>query len=1013
MSRIGHLARLAVALVVGSSAAVVAPATASAAPATAPQLPAPAEITPAPEMDDRVIFQSFSLYQPYESTMYRELAGKTDQLNQWGVTDVWLPPAYRSFGMARYLEGYAIADRYDLGEFPQGPDGAVATKYGTSDELKSLMDDLHAADLRGQIDIVPNQVMGLGGQEPVQVSRVDNAGNRWNNRWTTHRDTELNDKLYLAYTKGGGMGQAKYGKIKEFNKDHFNGTSLQQTGMGYVLTDADGKPFRVHQPDAAQNNAPDWWNPELGINNVEGYLAADGAFEFTKDNWKPLVWKADPNFTTFALDPAHADSCGYENADELEKPGDQQIWTCRDAFLASQDTYGTRSEEPSFANDESGIDMHDQLLFDTHGPIDQSFGHEFLVGNDLNNASPEVQAEQKRWMEWLLDTYEFDGFRIDAAAHYDTDILEIEKDVVNEHFGGDRSKFTSYLEAYYTDQQASYTDRTGNQQLAMDGDLFYNIQGTLGRRSGMHWMSQAYTHSMYNRVENQGPARPNWSFVNNHDQEKNRVNLAAMKRLGITPNHQWGDNTPRSFEEEYSKELEKAALGDYNADLKKVDKELSPVNVPSMYAVMLTNANTVPTVFYGDMFTTDAGYMEQKTPYHDQISALLEARKAYAKGPQDVQLFQLPGDVAPGMSAVASVRAGEGRGTGLATVVSNNPTIDQTVRVNMGRDHANQKYRDVTGNNGGELVTDGQGFLTVRVKGETDVQTHGYLGVWAPVDDQVTNAVHGQIKQKWDSLGGNTGVMGRVTGPEACFLAGGGCFQAFEHGRIYWSPATGAHFVRGDIDRRWAAEGWEAGFMGYPATDEICRDGYCLQEFQNGTVNWRPARGATLIKGRILAEWNSIGKADGPVGLAVSEENCHIRGGCFQIYEKERGHIYWSPATDAHFVRGEIFREWGRMGWETSRMGFPTGPEACGLVRGGCFQTYQDGAIYWSHGTGAHPVFGKIREHWANNGWEAGRYGYPVAAEQCSVTGNGLTCSQRYQNGTIRWSERTGWQGSD
>lgn len=33
------------------------------------------------KLDNRVIFQSFSLFQPYESNMYTELAGKAKMLN--------------------------------------------------------------------------------------------------------------------------------------------------------------------------------------------------------------------------------------------------------------------------------------------------------------------------------------------------------------------------------------------------------------------------------------------------------------------------------------------------------------------------------------------------------------------------------------------------------------------------------------------------------------------------------------------------------------------------------------------------------------------------------------------------------------------------------------------------------------------------------------------------------------------------------------------------------------------
>lgn len=992
-------------------AADAAPQPQAPAPQAQPQAPAPQAVTPNPELDDRVIFQSFSLFQPYESNMYRTLGDHTAELNDWGITDVWLPPGYRSFGMARYQEGYAVADRYDLGEFPRGRDGATATKYGTSDELKALMSDLHAAGVRGQMDLVPNQVMGLEGQEAVQVTRVDHFGNEFTNPFTTHQPSEIKDRTYLAYTKGGGPGQAKYGEIKEFNKNHFNGTSLQQLGLADVLRDADGTPYRVHQSDPAANNPPAWWDPARGINEVDGYLSARGAFEMTPGDWKPIVLKADPGFTAYATDQANRGVCPYTRPADLERPGDGAIWACRDAYLASQAKYGPRSEEPTYANDNSGIDWDDEFLFDTHGPLDQNFANEFLIGNDLNNADPAVQSEQRHWMEWLLNTYGFDGFRIDAASHYDTDILSIEADVTSAHFGGDTSKYTSYLESYFEGPQAGYLDAHGNRQLAMDGDLFYNLQATLGQSARPAWLRESFEdkHSITDRINPGEPVRPNWSFVNNHDQEKNRINTIIERKLGITPNTQWGDERPRSFAEEYTPELEKAALADYNADLDKVDKTWTPHNVPSMYAIVLTNANTVPTVFYGDLFRTDASYMSAKTPYHDTIVKLLEARKKYVSGPQRVELFQNPGTVAPGQQVVASVREGDSRATGLATVVANVPSVDTTIRVNMGREHGNQKYRDITGNYTEELVTDGQGGLTVPVRGKKTVEVNGSLAVWAPVDDAEVVAVHGAIKAKYDALGGAGGFLGRPTGIEACFLVRGGCFQSFEHGRIYWSPASGANFVRGDIDLRWSQQGWETGFLGYPTTDEICQDGYCAQDYQGGAITWRPdGRRGLIVKGAINAEWRRIGGVGGLMGPAQIEEQCWLRdGGCFQRFDY--GHIYWSPATGAHFVRGEIFKEWARLRWEAGRMGYPTGPEVCGLKDRGCFQSYERGGIiYWTMRTGAHPVYGEIYKHYAATGWERGRFGYPLEQERCTGGGPSFACTQKFQGGTIRWSAARG-----
>jgi hypothetical protein len=55
------------------------------------------------------------------------------------------------------------------------------------------------------------------------------------------------------------------------------------------------------------------------------------------------------------------------------------------------------------------------------------------------------------------------------------------------------------------------------------------------------------------------------------------------------------------------------------------------------------------------------------------------------------------------------------------------------------------------------------------------------------------------LADKWASLGGATGLLGDATSAATCGLARGGCYQLFQNGGLYWSPDTGAHFVKGDI----------------------------------------------------------------------------------------------------------------------------------------------------------------------------------------------------------------------
>ncbi|AKM18207.1 Glucosyltransferase-SI precursor [Geobacillus sp. 12AMOR1] len=701
-----------------------------------------------PELDNRVIFQSFSLYQPYESNMYKILATKGDLLKEWGITDVWLPPAYRSFNMARYMEGYAIADRYDLGEFNQGPNNERATKYGTSDELKDMIDKLHAAGLKVQLDLVPNQLLGLNGREAVYVTRVDNNGDLFKNPYTTGLTTRIRADLYLAYTKGGGQGQAKYGYIKEWNKNYFNGTSLQGQGMGRVMTDDNGKPYRFFGPNDPRNYLPSWLEEAAAankINTVDTYLPVDGWYAAkdaaTSDQyWKPMLihYAKDKGYLSFMSQH------GFATVDDIINGDNAEIAKWTNAYIQSRPEYGFGSEERSYKNDNTGVDDQDQFLFveengstkhNIHNTIHGNY--EFLVGLDIDNSNPTVRKEQIHWMNWLLDTYKFDGFRIDAATHFDKQVLLDEADVRKAHFGNDLNNHLSYIESY-TSKAEKFENENGNPHLTMDWALYYTLQDTLGKGTPSQKLSTIATNSVVNRSgSGSAHAIPNWSFVNNHDQEKNRVNTIMLDLYGIKTGEKYTTTPPKSFADLYDKETEKKALAIYKDDMKRVDKKYAPNNVVSQYAFLLTNKDTVPTIYYGDLYQTDASYMSKPTLYYEPITKLLKMRKAYAYGGQKITGYT--SNTSPetaGQDLIASVRYGKDRYTGVAVVIGTNPKTDTTIKVDMGTKHANQVFKDATGFHSEKLVADNKGVLTIRVKGTANALVKGYLGVWVPTKDK-------------------------------------------------------------------------------------------------------------------------------------------------------------------------------------------------------------------------------------------------------------------------------------
>jgi LGFP repeat-containing protein len=80
--------------------------------------------------------------------------------------------------------------------------------------------------------------------------------------------------------------------------------------------------------------------------------------------------------------------------------------------------------------------------------------------------------------------------------------------------------------------------------------------------------------------------------------------------------------------------------------------------------------------------------------------------------------------------------------------------------------------------------------------------------------------VHGDIRAKYDKLGGANGRLGLPTTDENKTPDNVGAFNHFQGGSIYWTPSTGPMMVAGTIRDVWAAQGWERGPLGYPVADE-------------------------------------------------------------------------------------------------------------------------------------------------------------------------------------------------
>lgn len=190
------------------------------------------------------------------------------------------------------------------------------------------------------------------------------------------------------------------------------------------------------------------------------------------------------------------------------------------------------------------------------------------------------------------------------------------------------------------------------------------------------------------------------------------------------------------------------------------------------------------------------------------------------------------------------------------------------------------------------------------------------------------NSVIGAIGAAYQAEDGPDGSLGLPTSGEKRTPDGTGRYSDFQNGVIYWSPTTGAHAVRGAIRAMWQDQGAERGDLGYPTTDEIANPNKpgVVQGFQGGTVYWSEETGPKIVKGAILKAYREAGAENSALGYPATDEIAlSTRNGAFNRFQG--GYIYWSRETGAHVVpRGPFFEAWGEEGYETGRLGYPTGP---------------------------------------------------------------------------------------
>ncbi len=170
-----------------------------------------------------IIMQYFEWYMNCNQNLWNDIAQNAEKLAKFGITALWLPPAYKGIG-GKDEVGYGVYDLYDLGEFDQK--GSIKTKYGSKDEYLNCIQVLKQAGIEVYADIVLNHKMGADALQTIPATKVD---------WGNHNvEVEGMETVQVATKFTFPNRKNKYSDFK-WNWTHFAGIDYDEKGKQHAI----------------------------------------------------------------------------------------------------------------------------------------------------------------------------------------------------------------------------------------------------------------------------------------------------------------------------------------------------------------------------------------------------------------------------------------------------------------------------------------------------------------------------------------------------------------------------------------------------------------------------------------------------------------------------------------------------------------------------------------------------------------------------------------------------------
>ncbi|KAG7439172.1 putative alpha-amylase [Guyanagaster necrorhizus] len=136
----------------------------------------------------------------------------------------------------------------------------------------------------------------------------------------------------------------------------------------------------------------------------------------------------------------------------------------------------------------------------------------------------------------------------------------------------------------------------------------------------------------------------------------------------------------------------------------KLESWVSPAFKPLAYALILLRPSGYPCVFWGDLYGTEGDNPQQPVP---QLDVMIRARNLYAHGELR--------DYWDHMNCVGWVRMGKSdEGQAGCAVVLCNGSSEGSKRMDVGKEHAGEKWKDLLGWYQGEIVIEDDGWAEFK-----------------------------------------------------------------------------------------------------------------------------------------------------------------------------------------------------------------------------------------------------------------------------------------------------------